>query len=87
MIYCVSPPPLTKCPNIRWRRLLYYAQRRGIDLVLPTDVSELAGDGVAGWVDRKSVVVGGHSFVERQVNAKLSEIPIEKLERPWLQSQ
>jgi len=55
--------------------LVLAAQRRGIDLVLPTDVSELAGDGVAGWVDRKSVVVGGHSFVERQVNAKLSEIP------------
>ena len=30
---------------------------------------------MAGWVDRKSVVVGGHSFVERQVNAILSEIP------------
>jgi len=55
--------------------LVLAAQRRGINLVLPTDVSELAGDGVAGWVDRKSVVVGGHSFVERQVNAKLSEIP------------
>ncbi|SUB55972.1 P-type ATPase [Brucella anthropi] len=50
--------------------LVLAAQRRGIDLVLPTDVSELAGDGVAGWVDRKSVVVGGHSFVERQVNCK-----------------
>lgn len=55
--------------------LVLAAQRRGINLVLPTDVSELAGDGVAGWVDGKSVVVGGHSFVERQVNAILSEIP------------
>lgn len=54
--------------------LVLAAQGRDIDLVLPTDVSELAGDGVAGWVDRKSVVVGGHSFVERQVNAILSEI-------------
>ncbi len=62
--------------------LVLAAQRRGINLVLPTDVSELAGDGVAGWVDGKSVVVGGHSFVERQVNAILSEIPIQKLERP-----
>ncbi|ANG99528.1 cadmium-translocating P-type ATPase [Brucella pseudogrignonensis] len=55
--------------------LVLAAQRRGINLVLPTDVSELAGYGVAGWVDGKSVVVGGHSFVERQVNAILSEIP------------
>ncbi|MCK4207599.1 cadmium-translocating P-type ATPase [Brucella pituitosa] len=55
--------------------LVLAARRRGIDLVLPTDVSELAGDGVAGWIDGKSVVVGGHSFVETQVNAKLSEIP------------
>lgn len=55
--------------------LVLAAQRRGINLVLPTDVSELAGDGVAGRVDSKSVVVGGNSFVERQVNAKLSEIP------------
>ncbi|MGO1164780.1 heavy metal translocating P-type ATPase [Brucella sp. C7-11G] len=55
--------------------LVLAAQGRGINLVLPTDVSELAGDGVAGWVDGKSVVVGGRIFVERQVNAKLSEIP------------
>ncbi len=55
--------------------LVLAAQGRGIDLVLPTDVSELAGDGVAGRVDGKSVIVGGHSFVERQANAKLVEIP------------
>ncbi|MFK3668356.1 heavy metal translocating P-type ATPase [Ochrobactrum teleogrylli] len=55
--------------------LVQAAQQRRIDLVLPTDVSELAGDGVAGWVDGKSVVVGGHGFVERRINAKLSEFP------------
>lgn len=55
--------------------LVLAAQGRGIDLVLPTDVSELAGDGVAGRVDGKSVIVGGRSFVERQANAKLVEIP------------
>ncbi|MEJ5902389.1 heavy metal translocating P-type ATPase [Ochrobactrum teleogrylli] len=55
--------------------LVQAAQQRRIDLVLPTDVSELAGDGVAGWVDGKSVVVGGHGFVERRINAKQSEFP------------
>ncbi|KAB2693749.1 heavy metal translocating P-type ATPase [Brucella intermedia] len=55
--------------------LVLAAQERGIDLVLPTDVSELAGDGVAGRVDGRSVIVGGHSFVARQAGAKLVEIP------------
>ncbi|KAB2713022.1 heavy metal translocating P-type ATPase [Brucella intermedia] len=55
--------------------LVLAAQERGIDLVLPTDVSELAGDGVAGRVDGRSVIVGGHSFVARQADAKLIEIP------------
>ncbi|KAB2729960.1 heavy metal translocating P-type ATPase [Brucella intermedia] len=55
--------------------LVLAAQERGIDLVLPTDVSELAGDGVAGRVDGRSVTVGGHSFVARQADAKLIEMP------------
>lgn len=55
--------------------LVLAAQERGIDLVLPTDVSELAGDGAAGRVDGRSVVVGGHSFVARQADAKLIEMP------------
>ncbi|QWK80846.1 heavy metal translocating P-type ATPase [Ochrobactrum sp. BTU1] len=55
--------------------LVLAAQNRGIEIVLPTDVSELAGDGVTGRVDDKSVIVGGTSFVERQVNPKLTEIP------------
>ncbi len=55
--------------------LVLAAQERGIDLVLPTDVSELAGDGVAGRVDGRSVIVGGHSFVARQADAKLIEMP------------
>ncbi|MBA8846373.1 heavy metal translocating P-type ATPase [Ochrobactrum sp. RH1CCR137] len=55
--------------------LVLAAQERGIDLVLPTDVSELAGDGVAGQVDGRSVIVGGHSFVARQADAKLIEMP------------
>ena len=55
--------------------LVAAAQGRRINLVLPTDVSELAGDGVAGRVNGRSVIVGGHSFVERQANTKLSEIP------------
>lgn len=55
--------------------LVLAAQEHGIDLVLPTDVSELAGDGVAGRVDGRSVIVGGHSFVARQADAKLIEMP------------
>lgn len=55
--------------------LVLAAQERGIDLVLPIDVSELAGDGVAGRVDGRSVIVGGHSFVARQADAKLIEMP------------
>ncbi|MBB3219172.1 heavy metal translocating P-type ATPase [Ochrobactrum sp. RC6B] len=55
--------------------LVLAAQERGIVLVLPTDVSELAGDGVAGRVDGRSVIVGGCSFVARQADAKLGEMP------------
>ncbi len=73
LLFAASLDQVSKHPMAQ--ALVLAARRRGIDLVLPTDVSELAGDGVAGWVDDKSVAVGGHSFIETQVNAKLSEIP------------
>lgn len=55
--------------------LVLAAQKRDIDLVLPSEVTELAGDGVAGIVDGRNVVVGGHSFVERQAQSEQVEIP------------
>ena len=55
--------------------LVSAARQRGIDLVLPTAVTELAGDGVAGQVEGKAVIVGGYSFVKRQVADTTIEIP------------
>ena len=34
-----------------------------LGLVVPTDVTEATGEGVAGYVNRKRVVIGGHGFV------------------------
>lgn len=55
--------------------LVSAARQRGIDLVLPTAVKELAGDGVAGQVEGKAVIVGGYSFVRRQAGDTTIEIP------------
>ncbi|MBJ6134374.1 cadmium-translocating P-type ATPase [Ochrobactrum sp. Q0168] len=55
--------------------LVSAARQRGIDLVLPTAVTELAGDGVAGQVEGKAVIVGGYSFVKRQAADTTIEIP------------
>lgn len=55
--------------------LVSAARQRGIDLVLPTAVTELAGDGVAGQVEGKAVIVGGYSFVRRQAGDTTIEIP------------
>lgn len=55
--------------------LVMAAQGRGLNLLLPTDAAEVAGDGVRGCIDERLVVVGGYGFVVKQSNASPIEIP------------
>ncbi|MGL4236070.1 heavy metal translocating P-type ATPase, partial [Tabrizicola sp.] len=49
------------------RALVADARARGLVLALPEDVHETPGDGVAGRVAGRSVIVGGEAFVMAQV--------------------
>jgi heavy metal translocating P-type ATPase len=51
------------------------AGQRNLRLTLPTEVTEMAGEGVAGYVNGKQVVVGGHGFVKRYAATSPSAIP------------
>ncbi|CAN7233231.1 heavy metal translocating P-type ATPase [Bosea sp. LjRoot9] len=48
-------------------QLVSEARRRGIELVIPTDVSEAAGEGVTGLVAGKRTIIGKPSFVLKQL--------------------
>lgn len=43
------------------------ARERGLALPVPTDVMEVPGEGLAGRVDGRDVLVGGHGFVSERV--------------------
>ena len=43
------------------------ARERGLSLSVPTNVTEAPGEGLAGQVEGRSVVVGGHGFVTSRV--------------------
>ncbi|TNJ43322.1 heavy metal translocating P-type ATPase [Phaeobacter sp. B1627] len=43
------------------------AKARGLDLFVPTEVSEIPGEGVRGRVDGRSVTLGGEGFVSRHL--------------------
>lgn len=43
------------------------ARERGLALPVPTDVMEVPGEGLAGRVDGRDVLVGGHGFVTERV--------------------
>jgi heavy metal translocating P-type ATPase len=47
------------------------ARERGLKLSFPTAVRETAGEGLAGEVDGRAVIVGGHDFVARQLGLVL----------------
>ncbi|WDZ81570.1 heavy metal translocating P-type ATPase (plasmid) [Ensifer adhaerens] len=51
------------------------ARQRNLGLVVPTDVTEAAGEGVAGYVNRRRVVVGGHGYVKARVDGPPNAIP------------
>ncbi|MBB6486597.1 hypothetical protein [Rhizobium lusitanum] len=42
------------------------AQQRGVTLLVPSDATEIPGEGVIGKVAGRSVIVGGDDFVARQ---------------------
>lgn len=43
------------------------AKARGLDLPVPSDVVEVAGEGIIGRVDGRSVIIGGEEFVAQQI--------------------
>jgi heavy metal translocating P-type ATPase len=46
------------------------ARARGIDLAVPSEVAEIAGEGVIGRVDGHNIVVGGDGFVAARIGQK-----------------
>ncbi len=44
------------------------ARARNLHLAVPTDVTELPGEGIAGSIDGRQVIVGGVRFVESRVS-------------------
>ncbi|MCD2171859.1 heavy metal translocating P-type ATPase [Rhizobium sp. C4] len=51
------------------------AGTRGLELVLPTETREFAGEGVTGLLEGRPVVVGGHGFVARHADTALLPLP------------
>jgi heavy metal translocating P-type ATPase len=49
------------------RALVLEAQARGLDLLLPTEVEEVPGEGLEGIVDGRRVLVGGTRFVAQHL--------------------
>jgi heavy metal translocating P-type ATPase len=55
--------------------LVAEARERGMALALPEDVHETPGDGVAGRIAGRSIVVGGDAFVMAQVSHDATAMP------------
>jgi heavy metal translocating P-type ATPase len=51
------------------------AKARGFALPVPSDVAELPGEGVAGHVEGREVIVGGDGFVASRVGRTAGELP------------
>ena len=51
------------------RAIVAAARARGMDLPIPADVVETPGEGVAGTIDGRRVVVGGAGFVTSQIRS------------------
>jgi heavy metal translocating P-type ATPase len=51
------------------------ARLRDLPLPVPIDVAETPGEGVAGKVDGRTLLVGGDKFVARRIGYDIAEIP------------
>ncbi|MEO1949547.1 heavy metal translocating P-type ATPase [Thioclava sp.] len=51
------------------------AKERGFTLPVPSDVAEIAGEGVVGHVEGRKVIVGGDDFVAARVGRKPGDHP------------
>ena len=51
------------------------ARERGLALPVPTNVTEVPGEGLTGKVEGRSIVVGGHGFVTGRVGEAAAEHP------------
>ena len=47
------------------------AKQRDLVLLVPSDVTEIAGEGVVGWVEGHTLIVGGDKFVGQRVGRTL----------------
>jgi heavy metal translocating P-type ATPase len=55
--------------------LVAAAKARGLVLPVPSEVTEIPGEGVAGRVERREVIVGGEEFLARRVGGRAEDIP------------
>lgn len=55
--------------------LVAAARTRSLALPVPSEVTEIPGEGVAGRVDGRAVVVGGHGFVTARLGQAAEEHP------------
>lgn len=46
------------------------AKERGFSLPVPSDVAEIPGEGVVGYVEGRKIIVGGDAFVESRVGRR-----------------
>jgi heavy metal translocating P-type ATPase len=51
------------------------AKARGLDLPTPSDVAEIAGEGVVGNVQGREIAVGGDGFVAKRIGRSASDHP------------
>ncbi len=51
------------------------AKERGFSLPVPSDVAEIAGEGVVGHVEGRNVIVGGDAFVASRVGRRPGDHP------------
>lgn len=51
------------------------AKAGDLSLPMPSDVSEVPGEGVSGWVEGRSVVVGADGFVAARIGCKAGDYP------------
>ncbi|MDD8022678.1 MAG: heavy metal translocating P-type ATPase [Paracoccaceae bacterium] len=57
------------------RAIVAAAKMRGFMLPVPSDVAEIAGEGVMGHVEGRKVIVGGDDFVAARIGRRPDDLP------------
>jgi heavy metal translocating P-type ATPase len=58
-------------PHVVARTIVAEATKRGMALAVPTDVSEVPGEGIEGMVEGKRLFVGGTNFLRSRLSAAM----------------